>query len=164
MTPELSLMALWLAAAALIGVGLSGVVLPVLPGIPVLFGGLLLAAWIDDFQRIGMATVILLGALAMLSILVDLLAGILGAKKVGASPQALWGAGSGTVLGLFTGFVGLIFAPLLGAAAGEWLARRDSLQAGKVGLATWLGLLIATVAKLAIAFIMLGIALAAYFF
>lgn len=164
MTPELSLMALWLAAAALICVGLSGVVLPVLPGIPVLFGGLLLAAWIDDFQRIGMATVILLGALAVLSILVDLLAGILGAKKVGASPQALWGAGAGTVLGLFTGFVGLIFAPLLGAAAGEWLARRDSLQAGKVGLATWLGLLIATVAKLAIAFIMLGIALAAYFF
>lgn len=164
MTPELSLMALWLAAAALIIVGLSGVVLPVLPGIPVLFGGLLLVAWIDDFQRIGMAAVVLLGVLAVLSILVDLLAGILGAKKVGASPQALWGTGVGTVLGLFTGFVGLIFAPLLGAAAGEWLARGDSLQAGKVGLATWLGLLIATVAKVAIAFMMLGIALAAYFF
>ena len=43
---------LWILAALLIAIGLAGSVLPALPGIPLIFGGVLLAAWIDDFQRI----------------------------------------------------------------------------------------------------------------
>lgn len=155
---------LWLIAALLVLIGLAGVVLPALPGIPLVFGGLLMAAWLDDFQRIGGVTLAVLGALAVLAWLIDFAASVIGAQRVGASPLALVGAAIGTVVGLFGGLIGLLFAPLAGAAIGEFIARRDALQAARVGLATWLGMLLAAVAKVAIAFMMLGIALAAWLF
>ncbi|MDP2870711.1 DUF456 domain-containing protein [Methyloversatilis sp.] len=155
---------LWLIAGLLVLVGLAGVILPALPGIPLVFGGLLMVAWLDDFQRIGGVTLAVLGALAVLAWLIDFAASVIGAQRVGASPLALVGAAIGTVVGLFGGLIGLLFAPLAGAAIGEFIARRDALQAARVGLATWLGMLLAAVAKVAIAFMMLGIALAAWLF
>ena len=155
---------LWLIAGLLVLVGLAGVVLPALPGIPLVFGGLLMVAWLDDFQRIGGVTLAVLGALAVLAWLIDFAASVIGAQRVGASPLALVGAAIGTVVGLFGGLIGLLLAPLAGAAIGEFIARRDALQAARVGLATWLGMLLAAVAKVAIAFMMLGIALAAWLF
>ena len=152
----------WTAAAAMVLIGLAGVVLPALPGIPLIFGGLLMAAWLDGFAHIGGITLGLLGALTVLSLLIELAASVVGAQRVGASTLALTGAAVGTVLGLFGGLIGLLFAPLAGAAVGEYIARRDALQAARVGLATWLGMLFAAVAKVAIAFMMVGIALAAW--
>ncbi len=150
------------AAALLVLTGLAGVVLPALPGIPLIFGGLLMAAWLDGFAHIGGITLGILGALTVLSLLIELAASVVGAQRVGASTLALTGAAIGTVLGLFGGLIGLLFAPLAGAAIGEYIARRDALQAARVGLATWLGMLFAAIAKVAIAFMMLGVALAAW--
>jgi uncharacterized protein len=155
---------LWICAVLLVLVGLGGVVLPALPGIPMIFGGLLLVAWIDDFSRIGGVTLGVLAALTVLAWVIDFAASIVGAKRVGASTLALVGAAIGTVVGLFAGLVGLLFAPLAGAAIGEYIARRDARQAARVGVATWIGMLLAAVAKVAIAFMMLGIALATFFF
>ena len=135
---------------------------------PTLFPGgnagltLALVKWSDQFFRTGLKLV--LGALAVLAWLIDFAASVIGAQRVGASPLALVGAAIGTVVGLFGGLIGLLFAPLAGAAIGEFIARRDALQAARVGLATWLGMLLAAVAKVAIAFMMLGIALAAWLF
>lgn len=153
---------LWVIAALLVLIGLGGVVLPALPGIPLMFGGLLMMAWLDGFTHIGSVTLTLLGALTVLAWLIDFASGVIGAQRVGASTLALVGAAIGTLLGLFAGLIGLLFAPLAGAAIGEFIARRDALQAARVGVATWLGMLIAAVAKVAIAFMMLGIALAAW--
>jgi uncharacterized protein YqgC (DUF456 family) len=155
---------LWVIAGLLVLIGLAGVVLPALPGIPLVFGGLLMAAWLDGFERIGGVTLAVLGALAVLAWLIDFAASVIGAQRVGASPLALIGAALGTVVGLFGGLIGLLFAPLAGAAIGEFIARRDAFQAARVGIATWLGMLLAAVAKVAIAFMMLGIALAAWVF
>jgi uncharacterized protein YqgC (DUF456 family) len=83
------------------------------------------------------------------------------AKKAGASKLGLFGAALGTVLGIFTGFIGLLFMPLVGAAIGEYIAQRDALRAGRIGLATWLGLLVGAVLKLGIVFTMLGVFVAA---
>ena len=124
---------LWLAVAALILVGLAGTILPALPGAVFVFAGIALGAWIVDY-----------------------VAAAAGAKRAGASRLALVGAMIGTVAGVFTGFVGLLFLPLVGAALGEYVAQRDALVAGKVGVATWLGLLIGTAVKVAIAFAMVG--------
>lgn len=154
----------WLLAFALIAIGIAGTLLPVLPGLPLVFGGMLLAAWIDDFQRIGYVTLAILAVITVLSILVDLLAGALGAKKFGASRAAVIGAAVGTFIGLFLGIPGLILGPFLGALAGELSARRDMMTAGKVAVGTWLGMLIAVVVKLSLAFAMLGIFAFAYFF
>lgn len=153
--------ALWILAVVLVVVGVVGTVLPALPGAIFVFAGVALAAWIDGFARISGWTLGVLGVLTVIAWLVDFVSGYFGAKRAGASSYALVGAAAGTIAGVFTGLVGLIFMPLAGAAIGEFLAQRDALRAGKVGLATWLGMLAGTVAKVAIVFLMVGIFVAA---
>jgi uncharacterized protein YqgC (DUF456 family) len=153
--------ALWVLAVALIVVGVIGTVLPALPGAILVFAGVALAAWIDDFARISAWTVGVLGVLTVVAWAIDYVAAAAGAKKAGASRQAIVGAAIGTIVGIFTGLVGLIFMPLVGAAIGEFVAQRDALRAGRVGVATWLGMLAGTVAKVAIVFLMVGIFVAA---
>ena len=156
--------ALWILSIGLMAVGLAGAVLPVLPGAALVLAGTVLGAWIDDFQRVGGWTIGVLVALALLSWVLDYVAGVLGAKKVGASRQALIGAAVGTVAGLFLGFVGVLVLPFVGAAIGEYLARRDHRAAARVGLATGLGLVVALIAKVVIAFVMIGIFVVALLF
>ena len=67
------------------------------------------------------------------------------------------GAALGTVVGLFMGLVGVLFMPLVGAAAGEYLAQRNQQQAMKVGVATWLGLMAGMLAKVVLACMMIGV-------
>ena len=153
--------ALWVLAVLLIVAGVVGTVLPALPGVILVFAGVALGAWIDGFARISGWTVGALGVLTLIAWLIDFVAGYYGAKRVGASAQALAGAAIGTVAGVFTGLVGLVFMPLAGAAIREFLARRDALRAGRVGLATWVGMALGTAAKVAIVFLMIGIFLAA---
>lgn len=155
---------LWVLSALLIVVGLIGSVLPALPGTVFILGGIVLGAWIDDFTRVGGGMVALVSLLALLAWGLDYAAGILGARKVGASPQALIGAALGTVAGIFMGLIGILFMPLLGAAAGEYLARRDQRNAVKVGVATWIGILIGMLSKIVLAFIMVGLFVAALVF
>jgi uncharacterized protein YqgC (DUF456 family) len=149
--------AYYLVAGALILIGLLGTVLPVLPGLPVMFAGMLLAAWADDFQRIGVWTLVLLGFLLAISIAVDVLSSILGAKRVGASNKALFGAGLGGFVGLFFGIPGLLAGPFVGAAIGEMAHGREWREASKVGFGTWVGLALGAALKLALAFSMLAI-------
>jgi uncharacterized protein YqgC (DUF456 family) len=149
--------ALWVVAIAMIVVGVAGTVLPALPGLVLVFGGIVLAAWIDDFARISPWTVGGLAVLMLLGVAADYVAAALGAKKAGASRLAVVGAAIGTVAGIFTGFVGLVFMPLVGAALGELIAQKDVWRAGKVGIATWLGLLVGTALKVAIVFTMVGV-------
>ena len=102
--------------------------------------------------------------LAALAFVADYVAAMMGAKKAGASRLAIAGAAIGTVAGVFTGFVGLLFMPLVGAAIGEFVADRDAMRAGKVGVATWVGLLVGTAVKVALVFTMVGIFVAALVF
>jgi len=148
---------LWIVAIAMIVVGAVGVVMPVLPGIVLVYGGIVLGAWIGHFEQVNPGWVIALGVLAVIGIAIDYAATTLAAQKAGASKLGLIGAGVGTVLGIFTGLIGIFFLPLVGAAIGEFIARRDALRAGRVGIATWIGLLVGIVAKLAIVFVMIGV-------
>jgi uncharacterized protein YqgC (DUF456 family) len=148
---------LWIVAIALILVGIAGTVLPLLPGAILVFGGIVLAAWIDDFARIPVWLLVILGILTAIAWAVDLIAAALGAKKAGACKLAVIGAAIGTLAGIFTGLWGLLFMPLAGAAIGEFIAQRDLPRAGKVGVATWIGLLVGTAVKLAIVFAMVGV-------
>jgi uncharacterized protein YqgC (DUF456 family) len=148
---------LWIGAITLIAIGVAGTFLPALPGPILVFGGIALAAWIDDFARIPAWLLLLLGVLMVTAWMVDYLAAAAGAKRAGASRQAIIGATIGTLAGVFSGLWGLLFMPLAGAAIGEYLAQRDLRRAGKVGIATWIGLLLGTAAKVAIVFAMVGI-------
>lgn len=153
---------LWIVAVLLVVAGAAGTVLPALPGAPLVFAGLFLAAWIDGFARVGWPTLLLLGLLTAASLLVDLVSTWFGAKKVGASRQAMVGAALGTLAGLFFGLPGLLIGPFLGAVAGELVARRDWKQAGKAGLGAWLGFLLGALAKLTLVFTMLAVFVTAY--
>ena len=155
---------LWILAVAMIAIGVIGTVLPALPGAAFVLGGIALAAWIDDFVTISGFTVGVVAALAILAFAADYVSAMLGAKKAGASRLAVAGAAIGTVAGVFTGFVGLLFMPLAGAAIGEFIADRDLMRAGKVGIATWIGLLLGTAVKVALVFTMVGIFVVALVF
>jgi uncharacterized protein len=148
---------LWTLSVVLVVAGLAGIVLPALPGTLLVFGGLVLGAWIDDFTRVGWFALGAIAVLAVLAWLMDYVAAMLGAKRAGASRQAIIGAAIGTVAGIFLGIVGVLFMPLVGAAAGEFMARRNHQQAVRVGIATWLGLLAGMLAKFVLAFMMIGI-------
>jgi uncharacterized protein YqgC (DUF456 family) len=148
---------LWTVAIVLIAIGIVGTVVPALPGVTLMFAGMALGAWIDDFARIPVWVLVVLGVLTAFSGIVDFAAGALGAKRAGASGRAVVGAAVGTLAGIFTGLWGLLFMPLIGAAIGEYSAQRDLLRAGKVGVATWIGLLLGTAVKIAIVFAMVGI-------
>ena len=148
---------LWIVAILLIVVGVAGVVLPALPGAVLVFAGIALAAWIDDFTRVSGWTVGVTGVLMVIAWASDYVAGLMGAKKVGASKQAIIGAAVGTLAGIFTGLWGLVFMPLVGAAIGEYMAHPELARAGKVGVATWIGMAVGVIAKVVIVFVMLGI-------
>lgn len=153
--------ALWVLVVALLVLGLAGTVLPVLPGTALIFAGFLLGAWIDDFQNISTWTVSAAAVLTLISVVSDYVAAALGARRVGASREAVIGAVIGTLLGIFSGLWGLLFLPLLGAAIGEYLVLRNLQRAGQVGIATWVGLLLGTAVKIAISFTMIGMFIAA---
>ncbi len=148
---------LWyVIAGILIVAGLVGAILPNLPGIPAMFGGMLLAAWIGHFQKIPIWVVVVLGVLAAFSIAFDFLSGTWGARRYGASKAAVWGAFLGTIVGLFFGIPGIIFGPFVGAVVGQLISGSPVDHAARVGFGTWIGLVIGTAIKLAVAFMMLG--------
>ncbi|HSF43213.1 MAG TPA: DUF456 domain-containing protein [Thermoanaerobaculia bacterium] len=153
---------LLLLGGLLVLVGLAGTILPALPGTPLVFVGLLVAAWAEGFEKVGWIILTILALLTLLSFAIEIMATSLGAKRVGASWKAMLGAGIGTIVGLFFGIPGLLLGPFVGAVLGEYIALRDWGQAGKVGFGTWLGLLFGTAAKIALSFAMVGIFVAAY--
>lgn len=154
--------ALWLAGMAVVALGLAGVVLPALPGAWLIVLGLVLIAAADGFVRVGGPTLILIGVLGAASYGIDFAAAALGTRRVGASPRAMLGAALGTVAGLFFGLPGLVLGPFVGAVLGELSVRRDVRQAGRAGVAAWIGFIVGLVAKVAVAFVMLGIFAAAW--
>ena len=155
---------LWLLAIVLIAVGIAGTVLPALPGPILVFAGLLLGAWADGFERVGVATLVLLALLTALAYLVDLAATVLGVQRSGASTRAVVGDAIGLVAGIPFGLPGLLIGPFAGALLAELTVHRDMRMAGRAGFAAWLGFLVGTVLKLGLVFAMLGIFLAALFF
>lgn len=148
---------LWyVIASIIIAAGFVGSILPNLPGIPVMFSGMLLAAWVGHFDKIKVWVIVILGVLAAFSIVFDFLSGTYGAKRYGASKAAVWGALLGTIVGLFFGIPGLLLGPFVGAMIGQLLSGSPIDHATRVGFGTWIGLLIGTAIKLAVAFMMLG--------
>jgi uncharacterized protein YqgC (DUF456 family) len=154
----MDLQMLWyILAGALILIGLAGTVLPALPGLPVVFAGMLLAAWAGGFREISGWTIALLAVLTAVSIGVDIAATALGAKRVGAGKGAMFGAALGTLVGAFFSLPGLILGPFLGAMIAELVRGRELAHASKIGFGTWVGLAVGTALKIALAFAMLGI-------
>ena len=148
---------LWFLALLMVAVGVVGVFVPVLPGTLLVFLGLLVAASVDGFERVGWIPVVLLGLLAASSYVIDLVATAHGTRRVGATKYAAIGALIGSVVGIFFGIPGILIGPFAGAVIGEYLVHRDAKKAGRAGLGTWLGLVIGGALKIALVFVMIGV-------
>jgi uncharacterized protein YqgC (DUF456 family) len=147
----------------LVAAGIAGMLLPALPGPPLMFAGFVLAAWAEDFQYVGYGALAALAFMSLLAYLVDFISGALGAKHFGASAKAAIGAAIGAVVGIFFGLPGIFLGPFIGAMLGELTEHDDLQQAGRAGIGATVGLLLGTAAKMAIAFTMLGLFLVARF-
>ena len=147
----------WSVAIFLVLAGLIGLLLPAIPSASLIFAGLLLAAWAENFAYVGLWTIATLVLLSLLAYGVDFWAAMFGAKKFGASKHAIIGALSGAVVGLFLGLPGVIFCPFIGAVVGELLTQRQLPQALRAGFGATIGLVLGAALKIALAFAMIGI-------
>ncbi len=146
----------WMLIVLLVAAGLAGTVVPALPGVPLVFAGLLLGAWLGDFEAIGWVTLGVFAGLTALTLLVDFLAGAFGARYAGAGVRAFWGATIGAIVGLFFGLPGIVLGPFAGAVVAEISGGRSWAESGRAGIGAWLGMILATAFKLAAAFLMIG--------
>ena len=148
---------LWIIGAILTFTGLAGLLLPLVPGAPLLFLGLLLGAWAENFRYIGLWTLLLLAGMAALTYVVEFVASILGVKKYGGSRRAMVGAALGGIVGMFLGIPGILLGPFVGAVIGELSLQRSLDEASRAGFGTVVGLAIGVAGKLAIGIAMIGI-------
>lgn len=137
--------------------GITGLILPALPGMALVFAGLVLAAWAENFVYIGQGTILVLFLLCLLGYGIDFLAAALGASRYGAGRNAVIGAAAGAVVGLFFGLPGILLGPFIGAVAGELMARKGVRQAGLAGFGAWVGMAIGIAGKFAVAAVMIGV-------
>lgn len=146
MEPALIVFVAW----TLIIIGLAGTIIPGLPGVGLVFGGILLYALYFGVESVGMTTLIFLGAATALSFVLDLLASLYGAARFGATRSGIIGSVVGGVVGFFVlSLPGLFLGMFLGAVAGEYfLAKKNKEEALKVGLGSVLGFLAGTLLKL----------------
>jgi uncharacterized protein YqgC (DUF456 family) len=147
----------YVIAATLIALGLVGAIVPALPGIPLMFGGIWLIAGVDRYRHLGLWWLLGIAVIGAIGLTVDLLAGALGAKRVGASPQAVSGALLGTAIGLFFGLPGLLLGPFVGAVLGELAAGNSALRSAHVGVSAWVGLFFGTIIKLVSSLMMVAL-------
>ncbi|MGJ8619372.1 MAG: DUF456 family protein [Methylophilaceae bacterium] len=152
----------WLLVGLLVALGFIGLALPILPGIVLIFSGLLLGAWIDGFARVSEVTMVIIAVIALIAWLLDFFASYITAKKAKASKLALWGTLIGAVLGIFAGVIGLIIGPIIGAVIGELIAVRNAGDATRVGVAAGLGFVLALVIKFILSLLALSIFVYAY--
>jgi uncharacterized protein YqgC (DUF456 family) len=151
---------LFILAIAVMLVGLAGVVLPVIPGVPIIFGAAFLYALLTDFSTIGAQTLIIFAVLTVASMVLDWAASVMGVKKMGGSYAGMIGAFIGMIVGLSVpgiGIIGFIIGAFVGAYAMEFLINKDSRVALRAGLGSFLGFLAGGLMKFVIGAIIIGI-------
>jgi uncharacterized protein YqgC (DUF456 family) len=148
---------LYVIAGALILTGLVGAVVPAVPGIPLIFAGIWLIARVDQYRHVGPWWLAGIALVGVVGLTIDLVAGALGAKRLGASRRAVWGALLGTLVGLFFGLPGLLLGPFFGAVLGELGAGSSILRSTHVGASAWIGLIFGTIIKLVASVMMVAL-------
>ena len=147
----------WLIAIVLMAVGLIGTVLPVVPGTVIIVAAALIhQIMLGTEKSLGWWNVAVLVLLMLLSYALEFASGYFGAKRFGATKWGAYGALLGAIIGLFVPFPGLIIGPIVGAIAGELLAGKRLVSAGRAGWGTLLGNLAGLIGKLMIGLVMVS--------
>jgi uncharacterized protein YqgC (DUF456 family) len=147
----------WLIAIVLMAIGLIGTLLPIVPGaIIILAAAVLHQIMLGSEKSVGWWNIAALGVLTLLSYALEFAGGYFGAKRFGATKWGAFGATLGAIVGLFYPFPGLIVGPVVGAIAGELIAGKRLVSAGRAGWGTLLGNLAGMLGKLTIALVMVS--------
>jgi len=133
--------------------GIIGCLVPILPGPPFSFIGLILLH-ISRFGQFPIKVLVILGAITLAVTIMDYLVPIWGTKKLGGSKYGTRGATVGLVVGLFFGPLGIIMGPFIGAVVGELIFRDDISYALKAGFGSLLGFMAGIGLKLAVSFVL----------
>jgi len=133
--------------------GIIGCLVPVLPGPPFSFIGLILLH-LSRFGQFSNTTLIILGAIAVVITILDFIVPLWGTRKFGGSKYGTRGATVGLIIGLFLGPLGMILGPLFGAFVGEMIFKDDINYAVKAGFGSLVGFLTGIGLKLAASLIM----------
>ncbi|HEX7086561.1 MAG TPA: DUF456 family protein [Vicinamibacterales bacterium] len=144
--------------------GIVALALPVIPGVAVIYLGILMVAAADHYTRIGPTMLFALLGVMLVALIADNVAGILGARRAGASGWGVFGAGVGACVGLFFGLPGVILGPAAGALAFEYMRNPDARQAARAGAGSLLGFVLGVIAKAVLGLLMVGLAILAYVF
>lgn len=155
---------LYALGALALAAGIAGVVLPALPGSALLVLGAFLVGWADGFGRVSGWTVAACAAIGVAIWVVDLVAGVLGARAFGASGWAVVGAGLGLVVGMFLGLPGIVLGPAIGAIALEYARDPNFERALKAGTGAFLGFVLGSAVKVSLAFALVGVLVLALVF
>jgi uncharacterized protein len=146
----------WLITILLMAAGLIGTVLPVFPGTTIiLFAAALHRIMLGSAKGIGWSAIAVLVFLTLVSYALDFASGYWGARRFGASKWGMVGATLGAIIGIFFGIIGLFIGPVVGAIAGEFVAGKKMIAAGRAGWGSLLGTLGGMIAKLLIALAMI---------
>jgi uncharacterized protein YqgC (DUF456 family) len=146
----------WLFTIALFAVGLIGTVLPFLPGTTIILAAAIIhRLMLGPEKSIGWRVMTILVVLTLATYALDFLGGYFGAKYFGASRWGTFGAVFGAIIGIFFGIIGLFVGPVIGALAGEFIAGKKMIDAGRAGWGSLLGNLGGMVGKLLIALVMI---------
>jgi uncharacterized protein YqgC (DUF456 family) len=149
--------ALWCLTGTLMFVGLTGVVLPLLPGTTLIFAAALLHKLILP-ASLSWVVVGLVGAFWLASVVSDFACVLLGTRVFGGSKWGMAGASGGALIGVFFSLPALLFGTIFGAVVAEkWLAKKDDRTALKAGLGAATGFAVATVIRLGCALVMIGL-------
>ncbi len=140
-------------AVVLMLLGIIGCLVPVLPGPPISYIGVLLLH-VTRFAHFSSTMLITLGALALVVTLIDYIVPVWGTKQFGGSKYGIRGATVGLIIGLFLGPAGIIVGPFIGAFVGELIFKDDIRYALKAGFGSLLGFLTGIGLKLAASFVM----------
>ncbi|MFL6541325.1 MAG: DUF456 domain-containing protein [Chthoniobacterales bacterium] len=141
----------WFAAVVVMAIGLIGTVLPVIPGTTIILAAAVVHRLVVGPEKgIAWWGIGLLVVLTLISYALDFASSYFGAKYFGATKWGVAGAVIGGILGIFTGFVTLLFLPIAGAIIGEIIAGKKLISAGKAGWGTLLGTIAGMIGKLAI--------------
>jgi uncharacterized protein YqgC (DUF456 family) len=146
----------WLITIVLFAVGLIGAVIPLLPGTTIILAAAIIhRLMLGGEKSVGWPTIGILFLLTLVTYAIDFLSGYFGAKYFGATKWGMFGAMIGALVGIFFGFIGLFVGPVIGAIAGEFIAGKELVDAGRAGWGSLLGNFAGMLGKLAIALAMI---------
>jgi uncharacterized protein YqgC (DUF456 family) len=148
----------WFIMIVLFAVGLIGTIAPVLPGTTIILAAAVIhRIMLGPEKSIGWVTIIILVLLTLVSYVFDFVGSYFGSKYFGATKWGAFGAILGALIGLLFGVIGLFAGPVIGAVAGEFIAGKRMIDAGRAGWGSLLGNLGAMIGRLVIALVMISI-------